>query len=219
MKKIVKLPKDLPEMIPSETKCPVCWCGIPWSKTNIVIAVLAVVIILLYAVNRGWVFAAIINGKPLFRTSLNKTLANRYGQQTLEGMITEQLIYSEAKKAGIRVTQKEIDAKEEEIVKSFGGNVTIDDLLKYQGMTKGDFDQQVRLYSLIIPKLVGKDIVVSDDDVTQYIATNSATLVATDEATMRSEAREAILTQRIGEKVQPWFTELKNKAKIFRFIQ
>lgn len=216
--KTIQLPKNLPDVTFPQTRKPQ-WCaGRPWSKTNSVVVILALIILALFAVNRGLIFAAIVNGKPVFRISLNKTLLSRYGQQTLESMITEQLINGEAKRAGVAVTQKDIDAKEKEILKSFGGDVTMDDVLKFQGMTKADFDSQIKLQMLLM-KLVGKNVVITDSDIEQYIATNSATLVATEEAALKSEAREAILSQKVVEQIQPWFTELRNKAKILRFVQ
>ena len=211
-KKIVKtieLPQELPEMHH------VC-CHM--SKTKIIAIVLGVIILLLVAINRGWIVSAIVNGKPIFRWTVNSTLMSRFGQQTLENMITERLIADEAKKAKVVVTKTEIDAKEQEILKSFGGNVTLDEVLTYQGMTKADFDEQIKL-QMLLTKLIGKNIVITADDIANYRATNSATLVATDEASIQAEAREAILTQQVSEKIQPWFTELRSKAKIFKFAK
>ncbi len=209
MIKTVELPKELPKM---HYTC----CGM--SKTKKIAIFLGIVILLLVAVNRGLIVSAIVNGKPIFRWSVNSTLMSRYGKQTIDNMITERLIADEAKKAKIGVTQTEIDAKEQEILKSFGGNVTLDEVLQYQGMTKTDFDEQIRL-QMLLTKLIGKDLVITDADIANYRATNSATLVATDEAGLQKEAREAILTQQVGEKIQPWFTELRSRAKIFTFAK
>ena len=113
---------------------------------------------------------------------------------------------------------KEIDAKEQEVLKSFGGNVTLDEVLKFQGMTKSDFDEQIKL-QMMLTKLIGKDITITDEEIATYRTNNSASLVATEEASIQAEAREAILTQKVGEKIQPWFTELRSKAKIFTFAK
>ncbi|MBI3577760.1 SurA N-terminal domain-containing protein [Candidatus Gottesmanbacteria bacterium] len=168
--------------------------------------------------NKSWVVAGVVNGKPIWSWQLNRVLTSRFGKQTLEGMISEQLIADEAAKQGVVVSKEDIDKKQGEILKTLGGgNVKIDDLLKYQGITKADFDNQIRL-QLTVQKILGKDLVITDDDVTRYIATNSATLTATEPAQLRAEARQAILDAKVGEKLQPWFLELKNKAKILRFL-
>lgn len=215
--KTVELPKELPiENVDMHTSS--CCCGKKFSKTTGIAILLGAVILLLVAINRGWVISAIVNGKPIFRATMVKTLVSKFGTQTIENMITEELINNEAKKSNIVVTQNEIDEKEQEILKSFGGSVTLDDVLKFQGMTKADFDQEIKL-QMLLTKLIGKDIVITDEEIATYRTTNGASLTATDEAGLNSEAREALLTQKIGEKIQPWFTELRNKAQIFTFPQ
>ena len=207
--KTVELPRELPNF-------DIRACGM--SKTTKIAVVLGIVILFLAAINRGWIVSAIVNGKPIFRWTVNTTLMSRFGQQTLENMITERLIADEAKKANVAVTQTEIDAKEQEILKSFGGNVTLDEVLKFQGMTKTDFDEQIKL-QMLLTKLIGKDVTITDEEIITYRANNSALLVATEEASLQAEAREALLTQKVGEKIQPWFTELRSKAKIFTFAK
>ncbi|KKT47203.1 MAG: hypothetical protein UW37_C0012G0001, partial [Candidatus Gottesmanbacteria bacterium GW2011_GWA2_44_17] len=138
-------------------------------------------------------------------------------KQTLEGMISEKLIAQEARRSGVVVTQEEIDKQEEEVLKSFGGKVTLDELLKFQGTTKAEFDGQIRL-QLLVNKLLEKDVTVTDEEIASYRETNKALMVSSDEADLKEEARKALLEQKINEKIQPWFTELKNKAKIFKFF-
>lgn len=214
--KKIALPKELPAMDTIEPSCSLCCCR-NLSKTAKIAIALAIVILGLLAINRGLLFVALVNGKPIFRSSLNSILLSRYGKVTVENMITERLIENEAKKAGIVITQKDITVEEENIMKSFGGNVTLEEMLTYQGMTKKDFDEQVRV-QMLLTKLVGKDIQVTDEEIATYITSNRATLVATDDAGISQEAKEAILTQKIGEQIQPWFTEIRNKAKVFKFI-
>jgi hypothetical protein len=216
--KSIELPKEIPDMHDGSHDSSHCCGACGMSKTKKIAIVLGIIILLLVAINRGWIISAIVNGKPIFRWTVNSTLMTRYGKQTLDNMITERLIADEASKAKVVVTQKDIDAKEQEILKSFGGNVTLDEVLQYQGMTKADFDEQIRL-QMLLTKLIGKDIVITDEEITNYRATNSATLVATDEAALNAEARDAILTQQVGEKIQPWFTSLRSKAQIVTFAQ
>lgn len=181
----------------------------------LIVLVLALGALLL--TNKSLLVSAVVNGKPIWSWHLNKTMTSRFGKQTLEGMISESLIADEARKSGVIVSQADIDTKQLDVLKSLGGNVKLDDLLKYQGMTKSDFDNQIRL-QLTVQKILGKDMVISDTDIDNFIASNAAQLVATEEAMMRTEARQAIMDQTIGEKLQPWFLELKQKAKILRFL-
>ena len=190
--------------------------GLKKNMTVTMIVILTLVILGIIAVNKGYVITAIVEGKPIFRWQFVNALVSRFGTQTLETMISETLIDKEAQSMGLSVSQEEIDKKEEEILASFGGNVTLDEVLKYQGMTKSDFDGQVRL-QLIVAKILSKDIVVTDEEVLAYIEQNKASMTASDEATLRVEAKSILTDQKVSEKVQPWFTELKAKAKVLRF--
>jgi len=181
----------------------------------LIILLLAVSAVLL--ANKGLLVAAVVDGRPVWSWELNGVLVDRYGKQTLEGIISEKLIESEARKQGVVMTPAEVAAREEEIVKGLGGGMSLEEILKIQGLSKSEFNRQIAL-QLTVQKLLGRDLVIAESDLDNYIATNRATLVATQEAALRSEARQAILDGYIGEKLQPWFNELKAKAKVLRFL-
>jgi hypothetical protein len=103
------------------------------------------------------------------------------------------------------------------VLKSFGGKVTLEELLTFQGTTKAEFDSQIKL-QLLVNKMMQKDVAVTDQEIATYKETNKALLVSSDEADLTEEARAALIEQKTNEKIQPWFTELKNKAKIFKFF-
>ncbi|MBI3955727.1 SurA N-terminal domain-containing protein [Candidatus Gottesmanbacteria bacterium] len=187
----------------------------PTKYLYLIVALLALSALVL--ANKGMVVAAVVNGKPIFRWELTRVIIDRYGKQTLEGMISEKLIAGEARKQGVVMTPAEVKTREEEIVKSLGGGMSLDEILKIQGLTKGEFERQIML-QLTVQKMLGKDLAITDADVDNYIATNRAILVATEDGALRTEARQAILDAHVGEKLQPWFNELKAKAKILRFL-
>ena len=189
----------------------------PMSIAKIALIILILGLIALFVSNKGLLVAAVVDGKPIFRWDLNNVLVSRFGSQTLDGMISERLIEEEAAKSGIVVTQADIDRKTKSLVDSLGGGMDIDQLLQYQGMTRKDFDTQLKL-QMTVERLLGKDITVSDSQIADYIATASSTLTATDAAGMNEEAKQAIMSQKINEKLQPWFTQLKAKANILRFL-
>lgn len=178
---------------------------------------LAVLFIILAAANKGWVLAAIVEGKPIFSWQLNSTLRTRYGQQTLEGMIGEAIIEKEAKKSGVNVTKEDIEAKQKEILSSLGTEVNLADFLKFQGMSEQDFNQQLKV-QLTVERLLTRDLVVSEQDIDNYLATSSATLTATDPASLREEAKNAIISNTVSEKLQSWFLELRQKSNVVKFL-
>ncbi len=207
----VKLPPTAPEgVMPS-------FQNAPKTKSWKVPVFLVVLLVLLVAARKGWIVSAVVNGRPIFSWQLNNVLVSRFGKQTLEGMVGETLIVQEARKAGVRVIQADIDAKASEFTQSLGSGVNLDDLLRLQGMTKEDFENQI-LVQLTIEKLLSRDLVITESDIDTFIATNRARLTATTEAALRDEARQTITADFVGEKIQTWFTELKAKAKILRLL-
>lgn len=183
-------------------------------------ALVVVVLVVLgaYLGSRGLIVAALVSGKPIFRWDLNQALATRFGQQTLESMISERLIADTAQQKGIAISKEDVTVKMNDLVKTLGPNVKLDDLLKYQGMTKADFENQIRL-QLTVEKILGKDVAVEEIEVDEYIKKNRDTMTATDEAALRGEARGVIENQKISEKIQPWFADIKQKAKIIRLFK
>ncbi len=181
----------------------------------LIIGLLALSALLL--ANKGMLVAAVVDGRPVWSWELNRVLVDRYGKQTLEGMISEKLIEGEAGKSGVNLSPAEVKAREDEIVQGLGGGMSLEEILKIQGLSKDEFDRQISL-QLTVQKILGKDLTITEGDIDNYIATNRATLVATETASLRQEAKQAILDAHIGEKLQPWFNELKEKAKILRFL-
>ncbi|MBI5620813.1 hypothetical protein HY949_03480 [Candidatus Gottesmanbacteria bacterium] len=212
-KKQASLDMVTPPMLNTETMTPK-----PKFNTKVlylVVGLLALSALLL--ANKSLLVAAVVDGRPVWSWELNRILVDRYGKQTLEGMISEKLIEGEAGKAGVVMNPADVKAREEEIVKGLGGGMSLYEILKIQGLSKDEFDRQITL-QLTVQKLLGKDLTITEGDIDNYIATNRATLAATEAASLRMEAKQAILDAHIGEKLQPWFNELKTKAKILRFL-
>jgi foldase protein PrsA len=187
------------------------------SKARMIAIALLVILAAVALVKKGYVVAAVVNGKPIFRWELNAQLANRFGAQTLDSMITEKLIADAAKKQGIEVTQADIDAKVMTITQTLGENVNLEELLQYQGMTKADFEHQVRL-QLTVEKVLGKDVAVEESEIDTFISANRETMSATDEASLRQEAKDTLVSQKTSEKMQPWLMELRENAKVTKLF-
>jgi len=178
---------------------------------------LGLLALLLFSVNKGWIVAAVVNGRPIFSWHVYNTLRNRYGQQTIEGLIGEELITSQARTQGVNVTDKEVQEKQKEVLSSLGENVNLDEFLKFQGLTKEDFIHQLKI-QLLVERLLTKDLTVSDADIEAYIASNAAYLSATDPGALKAEAKAAIINNTVSEKLQSWFSQLREKAAVMKFM-
>lgn len=206
-----------PVVIPPVYEAPVLPQPVRTFSWRWVFVSLIVLAFALFAVTKGWVVAAFVDGTPIFSWQLNSMLRTRYGQQTLEGMIGEALIASEARKSGIRVSAADIEEKQKEILSSMGTDVKLDDFLKFQGMSKKDFEQQLMI-QLTVEKLLTKDLVISEADIDNYIATSRALLIATEPAALRAEAKRSIVGNTVSQKLQSWFLELRQKSSVMKFL-
>lgn len=186
-------------------------------KWSLIAGGIILLLALLLWKNKSWMVVAVVNNQPIFRWELNSVLLGRFGKQTLEGMISEKLVGEAGQKAKIEVSQAEIQVKENQILKSFGGQVKLDDILKFQGMSRVEFDRQIYL-QLLVQKILEKDIEITDKEIDDFLTTNQATLTATEPGELRQEARQALLEQKVSAKAQEWFTQLRDQAKIVKFL-
>jgi len=195
--------------------------AVEWKKflsTKYIVA-LAVILLLsgLLWKNKALVVAATVNGQPVPRWELENRLIARYGSQTLDEIVNEALIRQAGQKNGATITQKEIDNKIAEVEKSLNGKVSLADALSQQGMTMAEFRGQIEL-QLILDKLAANSIVVSDKEVADYVASNSATLTATDPASQSAEAKNILVSQKKNAAYRQLFNDLKTQAKIVKFL-
>src|SRR3990167_5740864 len=59
----------------------------------------------------SFLIAASVNGQPIWRHDLDKVLVSRYGSTTLDELINEHLIKTEAAKRGITASSQDVTAK------------------------------------------------------------------------------------------------------------
>lgn len=185
-------------------------------STKIITAAVIVVIILLFLIRKGYIVSAVVNGRPVFRWEVSKVLFDRYGTQTLETLISKRLVEQQARSSTIVVTSEDIQKRQKEMLDRIGGGITLEDILKYQGISRAEFDEQLKL-NITLEKILGRDVNITQDDIDLFIATNSASFTATDPAELNTQVRQAILDQKVGEMIRPWFEQIQSQAKIIKF--
>lgn len=187
--------------------------------TPIVILALCVIVLGFLAYNfKDRFLVAIVDGKPIFRSELNQKLTASFGKETLENLIVERLVAQEARRQKVVVTEEEINAEVEKLAKSLGEGTKIEDVLAFQGISLQDFRNQLKL-RLQANKILAKDITISEEEIDNFIKDNGSSLVATAEAEKRAEAKEALMDQKTGAKIQEWVSGLLAKAKITRYLK
>lgn len=188
-----------------------------FSRRNLVILVLIVLLALVGWKNKGLVIAATVNSQPVWRWELENRMIGRYGDQTLQEITNEDLIKQAAAKKGASVNSSDVNNKIADIEKSLNGQISINDALAQQGMTMADFRSQVEL-QLLLDKMTAGQINVTDAEVADYIASNASSLTSTDPASQATQARQALESQKKSSAYQTFFQALQQEAKITKFL-
>ncbi len=129
---------------------------------------------------------ALVNGKPVLRSELDKILKNMKGPQggnageeptkemmasALDHAITIEVLKQECAKQHIEVTDKEVEDRIGQIKKNFPGDKEFDAMLAKINMTQASLKENLKT-DMTIRKLIDKEvadkITVSDQDVKDY---------------------------------------------------
>lgn len=116
---------------------------------------------------------ATVNGEKITRSELNNQLVDLYGEQTLNQMITSRLVAQEAAKAGVTVSDAELQAELDELKEQVGGAMYFDYLLAQQGMTEEQFKQIYLLDQIRAIKILSKDVTVTEEQMQEYFNSNT----------------------------------------------
>ncbi len=168
---------------------------------------------------RSLFIAATVNGQPISRLQVVQELEKQSGQQTLESLVTKNLILQEMEKNNITVNEEEISAeikKIEDALKQQGR--TLSDALAQQGLSRPELEEQLRIQKMI-EKLFSKDAVVSDAEVDAYIEENKDALPTDqEESALKATIKEQLKQQKLTTKFQTWLEGLQKQAKIEYYV-
>lgn len=168
---------------------------------------------------KGLFIAATVNGQPISRFAVISELEKQSGQKALDTMVTKKLIMQEADRKHVTVNQKELDEEAKKIEQSIQAQgQSLDQVLKMQGMTRENFNEEVRLQKLL-EKMVG-DVKVTDAEVEKFMSQNQQmTSENTNPDEMKKSLKESLKQEKMTQKIQTLIAELKKKAKINYFVK
>lgn len=187
-----------------------------FTKKRVIVALIVVLLSTGIYFSRSLIFAAWVNGKPVYRYSLISELEKQGGKQVLDGLIEKALINSEAAKNKIKVEQSEIDSEIKKIEEMISGQgLTLDDALKFRNQTKKDLTRQIEIQK-IVEKLLASKIVITDADLRDYFTKNKS-LFGTNPIfdKVKEQVKTQLFQQKLSGEYNTWITELKTKAKIY----
>jgi uncharacterized coiled-coil protein SlyX len=184
------------------------------NKTGVALVVLAIILGTLYYF-RGLFISAVVNGQPISRFSVINKLEKQSGKSIVDGMITEKLIYQEAKKLNAIPSDDEIKKEVEKVrtqIKNSGQDLNT--LLAFQKMTIKDLEAQVRLQKTV-EKILADKVAVTEEEITKWITDNKNTIPANmKQEEVRTAAEQQIKSQKLGTEFQKWLEKVKATSDI-----
>ena len=188
------------------------------------VLLLFVLLLVLAFLLKGVFFAALVNGSPISRLEIIKNLEKRGGKQTLDSLISKELILQEARRKNVKVTKADVDKKVKEIEKdvtSQGQSLT--QVLTFQGMSLEDLRDQLEVQA-ILEKLLADKVKVSDKEVDEFIKKSSPETTAMDlsptpQPPSKDEVRKQLKQQKLQTESNKLVEDLRKKAKINYFVK
>lgn len=160
------------------------------------------------------VIVASVNGKPITRLALIRNLEQQSASAVLENLTLKMLVEQELKKAGVEVTDEEMEAeitKIEDQLSSQGQN--LDDLLRAQGLDRAEVKEQLAL-SKGLEKLLADKVSVTEDEVVAYFEENKEFMGVMTLDEVRADIETQLKQEKLQAEQQKWFAEIKNSANI-----
>ncbi len=183
----------------------------------IVITLIVVVIGVFAFLQKSWFIVAVVNGQPITTVEFYQNLKAQNGKDVLDQMVRNKLIFQEATKKGVNVSEKDIDKKLTEIEKQVGGKEQLKSALEARNISQKDFRIQVKV-QLIVEKTLEKEIAVTEKEIDNFIAKNPTDANVTGETgPNRVEIKNQLRSQKLNEKYQSWYDSIEKAAKISRF--
>lgn len=188
-------------------------------KKTLFFIIVVLVVLGIFFYFKGLFIAAVVDGKPISRLAVIKDLESASGRQALDALIVKQLIETEANKAGVSVSQEDIDTEiqtlEERISKQGG---TLEMILAQQGISQDQFREQIILQKKL-EKILENNIRVTDEEVNKYFTENKVTPPAgVSEEETKNQIRSQLKNQKFGMEADKFITELRAKASIQYYV-
>ncbi len=173
---------------------------------------LSIVIVLGYRYKSS-VIVATVNGKPITRVALWKTLEQQAGARTLDTLVTQELILQEGKNQNVSITPQDIETEIQNIETSVSSQgLTLEQALESQGMSRNQLEQQLKV-QITLEKLVSKDTQVTEDEVSEALATllDSG---QEDSPELRAQLKQQLEQTKSSQAMQAYLSDLRQKSEI-----
>ncbi|HSP23495.1 MAG TPA: peptidylprolyl isomerase [Planococcus sp. (in: firmicutes)] len=136
--------------------------------------IVASAIFLLMSFNQNDKVAS-VNGKEISKDELYAQMLKTSGTETLDLMISNEIIRQEAEKEDISVTDEEVAAEIAVYEEQYGGAEELESALAASGMTVEALKEEIQTY-VKIEKLIGPGIKITEEQIQTYFDENKDSL-------------------------------------------
>lgn len=189
------------------------------NPTSLIIVLVVLGVVLALYLLRDQYLVAIVNNRPITRLAVLEELEKVKRQDVsdvVNTMIDKQLIFAEAKKRNITVSDDEVNKEINKIeanLKQYGQ--TLDSQLSAYGLTLEGLKENIRLQKYV-EKMIGT-VNVTDKEVQDYLQKNKDMLPQDqDEAKVKESVKQQLQSQKMEQKYQELITKLRKEADIKR---
>ena len=148
-----------------------------------------------------------------------KELERKQGKTTLDSLVQKELITQEAQKKNITITNEDVQKEIDKITKAVEAQgVTLDAALSYQGQTRTDLEENIRIQKTLEILLADK-LSVSEGDVKKYFEDNKAVYGTNpDYEQLKDSISDQLKQEKLSGEFQAWMDSLKKDSKIIYFV-
>lgn len=171
---------------------------LPWGITAV--AVIALIVVLVTKPGGDQEAVATVNGENVTRQQLNDYMLDQVGKQALNVMIQDTLINQEVAKAGVTITDADVEAELESFKKGFPSENEFTMYMMQNGLALENLKDQLEA-NLKITKVLEPTITIKDEDIKKYYDENKDSFATPEQVQAshilvdKKEDAEAILKQ------------------------
>jgi foldase protein PrsA len=140
----------------------------------IAVLILAIGIFLSLALPKDKAVAK-VDGETISKDELFDVMAEQYGASTVEQLIADKIVASEAKKEKITISDEELNEEVDKLKESYGGEEAFNQVLESNNTTVDVLKEDLKNY-LTMRKLIEPQIEISDEELQTYFDENKDSL-------------------------------------------
>ncbi|WP_342043653.1 peptidylprolyl isomerase [Bacillus sp. OTU2372] len=147
-----------------------------WIKKNkplsalLLVFIIAAGVFLTFTLNQDDAVAT-INGEKITKDELYTKLVKQYGSDTVDQMINDKIVETEAEKKKITVSNSTINSEIDKLKEQYGGENAFNQALVNNNTTLSALKNDVKNY-LLIKKLLEPEIKITEDEMKTYFEEN-----------------------------------------------